>query len=144
MKVWISRIGLTLAIVLTGLVATVLMRALLWRSSQVAAETISPLDIDDGALARLAAAVRVPTVSVAEAADADFSEFARLREVLETSFPQVHRKLVRELIGGQSLLFTWPGREPSAKGVLLMGHMDVVPVEPGTESGWTHAPSQAT
>ena len=30
--------------------------------------------------------------------------------------------------------------DPSAKPILLMAHMDVVPVEPGTESSWTHGP----
>ena len=39
-----------------------------------------------------------------------------------------------------SLLFTWKGTDETAKPMLLMAHMDVVPVEPGTESSWTHGP----
>ena len=60
--------------------------------------------------------------------------------MLQASFPQVHRQLTHEVIGGNSLLFIWQGVDRSARPVLLMAHMDVVPVEPGTESAWTHPP----
>jgi carboxypeptidase PM20D1 len=46
----------------------------------------------------------------------------------------------REVIGGYSLLYTWPGSDTTQRPMLLMGHMDVVPVETGTESRWTHPP----
>jgi carboxypeptidase PM20D1 len=52
----------------------------------------------------------------------------------------VHRDLDREMIGGDSLLFRWRGSDPSVKPVLLMSHIDVVPVEPGTENDWTYSP----
>lgn len=39
-----------------------------------------------------------------------------------------------------SLLVTLAGSDPALKPVMLMGHMDVVPVVPGTEADWTHAP----
>ena len=39
-----------------------------------------------------------------------------------------------------SLLFRWPGSDPGLAPILLMGHLDVVPVEPGTEARWTHPP----
>ncbi len=41
---------------------------------------------------------------------------------------------------GKSLLFTWKGTNPSLPPILLMAHMDVVPVVPGTEQLWTHQP----
>ena len=62
------------------------------------------------------------------------------RRHLEVSFPLVHASLDREIVNGHSLLFTWNGNDPSTKPILLMAHMDVVPVEPGTEAAWTHDP----
>jgi carboxypeptidase PM20D1 len=38
------------------------------------------------------------------------------------------------------LLFTWQGKDDRLKPMLLMAHIDVVPVDPSTESSWHHAP----
>jgi carboxypeptidase PM20D1 len=54
------------------------------------------------------------------------------------AFPRVHSTLTREVVAGYSLLYTWPGKDPKLAPILLMSHQDVVPVEPGTEKGWTH------
>jgi carboxypeptidase PM20D1 len=48
--------------------------------------------------------------------------------------------LKREVVGGLSLLYTWPGSKPDAKPLLLMAHQDVVPVAPGTEKNWAQEP----
>jgi acetylornithine deacetylase/succinyl-diaminopimelate desuccinylase-like protein len=39
--------------------------------------------------------------------------------------------------GRQSVLYRIPGSDPSAERLMLMGHLDVVPVSP---TGWTHDP----
>jgi carboxypeptidase PM20D1 len=38
------------------------------------------------------------------------------------------------------VLYTWTGSDPGARPILLMAHLDVVPVEPGTEAEWSHPP----
>jgi len=43
-------------------------------------------------------------------------------------------------MGGHSLLFSWKGKDERLKPVLLMAHMDVVPVDAATESSWHHPP----
>jgi carboxypeptidase PM20D1 len=58
---------------------------------------------------------------------------------LQSSFPLVHAHLKRETVG-DSLLFTWPGRDAQAPGVLLMGHMDVVPATADDPKRWRHPP----
>ena len=55
-------------------------------------------------------------------------------------YPRVHANLEHEVHGGHSLLYRWKGSDPSRQPVLLMSHIDVVPVEPGSESSWTHPP----
>jgi carboxypeptidase PM20D1 len=50
----------------------------------------------------------------------------------------VHRTLRRELVSDLSLLFTWTGRDASAPPILLLSHLDVVPVE--SEAAWSHPP----
>ncbi|WP_228892466.1 M20 family peptidase [Pseudoduganella aquatica] len=92
---------------------------------------------------RLAAAVRIATVSGGEGSEggeAAVNRFPELHRLLETSFPRTHAQLRREVVDGSSLLYTWQGSDPSLQPVLLTAHMDVVPVEPGTEDKWRHAP----
>ena len=43
-------------------------------------------------------------------------------------------------MAGLSLLYTWRGSDTTLAPVVLMGHLDVVPVIPGTEAQWEQPP----
>ena len=127
------------------LVAVLLVRAGLVKSRQVRLEPPAALAIDPQAAAeRLAGAIRWQTISRQESGAAEPGPFLELHRYLERSFPQAHRALTRDIPAGYSLLYTWPGRDPAAFPILLLGHLDVVPVEPGTEREWTHPPFSGT
>jgi carboxypeptidase PM20D1 len=66
--------------------------------------------------------------------------FTGFHAYLEKTFPQVYAKLAQETVGANNLLFTWKGTDPGLKPIVLIGHQDVVPIEEGTESNWTHPP----
>lgn len=89
---------------------------------------------------RLAGAIRIPTISYGFANPPGGNRFPEFHAYLQKSFPLTHAKLKRELINDSSLLFTWTGTQPDLAPILLTAHMDVVPIEPGTEAGWTHPP----
>lgn len=93
-----------------------------------------------GAAERLAAAVRIRTISVSRDAPSASAEFDRLHQLIESAYPKVAANLTREVVGRHSLLYTWQGRDTGEAPILLMGHMDVVPVEPGTEENWRQPP----
>lgn len=131
-----------IAIALVGLVvvllAVLVLRASMLKSRQVTAEPVTDLTVDANAAAqRLAGAVRFPTVSHEQGKNVEAQAFLGLHEYLRTSFPLVHQTLQRETVANYSLLYTWPGRNPGQAPILLLSHMDVVPVEPGTEGKWT-------
>jgi carboxypeptidase PM20D1 len=110
-------------------------------SRQLAVRTAAPIAVDEAAAAgRLAAAVRFATISYDTPSAESDAEFLRLRAYLEQTYPHVHAALQREIVGGYSLLYTWPGRDHAAKPIMLMAHQDVVPVAAGTESDWHAAP----
>jgi carboxypeptidase PM20D1 len=92
------------------------------------------------AATHLAQAIRFPTVAHEDPALFDAEAFAALHDWLAQTYPATHASLEREVVGDASLLYTWTGRDPSLPHLVLMGHMDVVPVDPGTEGDWTHAP----
>jgi carboxypeptidase PM20D1 len=129
---------LVLLLGLVALAAVVLARALAFRSRQVAAEPVAPIGVDAGAAERLARALTFRTISYQDPGQTDAAEFRGLHRHLEASFPAVHRTLRREVVADLSLLFTWSGREPAARPLLFLGHLDVVPVE--TEAAWSQPP----
>ena len=134
-----KRFSLTLAAVVALLSLVLVGRAVTFTSRQVQSPPARSIALDlDGAVARLAQAIRFKTVSLASPTDAGVGEFERFREFLGTSFPRVHAQLAREIINQHSLLFTWNGKDPSLKPMLLMAHMDVVPVDGATEKSWTY------
>lgn len=110
-------------------------------SRQPEAQPVLPVDLDaQRALERFSGAIQIPTISDSELAPVRSEEFARLHAYLREQFPQAHSRLRREVLQGHSLLYTWPGQDPTLPPVVLIAHMDVVPVEAGTEHKWTHPP----
>jgi carboxypeptidase PM20D1 len=137
----VRRILLAVLAGLLALAGVLLANALRPGLPQEPAAPAPPLALDREALARrLALAIQVPTVSRGEDAPPDLDAFRELHRRLERSFPRLHASLTREVVGGASLLYRWPGRDPQTPPILLMGHLDVVPVEPGSEGRWTQPP----
>ncbi len=105
------------------------------------AEPARNIGIDiDGAAGRLGGAVRFRTVSSQASAPAAKDAFLGLHDYLAEHFPRVRSALRRETVNQFSLLYTWPGRDENLPPILLTAHLDVVPVEEGTEAAWTHPP----
>ncbi|WP_433825698.1 M20/M25/M40 family metallo-hydrolase [Actinoplanes sp. CA-015351] len=84
----------------------------------------------------LQALLRIPTVSTRDADAWDHEAFAAFHAELSERFPLLHTKLELTRAGRYGLLFRWPGASAD-RPVVLMAHMDVVPVEGGQ---WTHPP----
>jgi carboxypeptidase PM20D1 len=116
------------------------VRAAFYGAPQLAAQSAEERAVPAGAAERLAGALRIRTVSQEAPADGDVAAFRALHEYLRAAFPTAHAELERETVNEHSLLYTWRGGDPELKPILLLGHLDVVPVEPGTEDSWTHPP----
>jgi carboxypeptidase PM20D1 len=136
-----TRIAAALLGILVVVVIVVAVRTQRLVATAVPVTPAAPLNLDTvGIASRLAAALRFPTISYLEPGRLDGAAFAGLRAFLETSYPLAHTALDREIIGGHSLLYTWSGTQSELAPVLLLSHMDVVPVEEGTLAEWTHPP----
>ena len=94
----------------------------------------------DKMLGRLSEAIQYNTVSDPAPNPSAVAEFKRFHAFLARTFPLVHGRLTRETVGDGSLLYTWSGQDHTLKPALLMGHMDVVPVDANTEENWTYPP----
>ncbi|MBU2074717.1 MAG: M20/M25/M40 family metallo-hydrolase, partial [Actinobacteria bacterium] len=87
------------------------------------------------AVEALQATVRIPTVSRRDGVDTEV--FDALLAELEARFPLLHERLELTRVHTHGLLFRWAGAS-DAQPVVLMAHLDVVPIE--DESRWTHPP----
>jgi carboxypeptidase PM20D1 len=130
MKKFLPVLGFALVV----LVGVVLVRTLRYGSVQPSVEPVAEAAIPEGAAERLAGSLRIPTISHEDSAAFDGEAFQSLHRYLEVQFPKAHAQLQRERVGTHSLLYTWRGTDAAMKPILLMGHLDVVPVEPGTRT----------
>ncbi len=129
-----------LAVIVVALITVALVRTFRYGSAPAAVAPVTQVEIPQRAAERLASAVRFRTISSEDPATFDPAPFLALHGFLETAFPRVRSHLQREIVGNYSLLYRWDGSDPSLEPILFMGHMDVVPVEPGTESAWQVSP----
>lgn len=139
-----GRIGGGIALLALAMVAVLLLRAAWVGSVQIAVregarrDAVGPGFDEAAALERLAEAVRVPTVS-REGGPPEAETLGKLWALLGARYPRVFGRLEVETLGG-SRLIVWPGSEASLAPMLWLAHVDVVPVSPGSASGWRHPP----
>ncbi len=88
----------------------------------------------------LAQAVRYRTVSEQDVSAIDYAQFEQFHAFLRATYPRVFATLNVETVAQHSLLLRWQGSGSSELPLLFTAHMDVVPIEPGTEGDWEHPP----
>jgi len=142
----LTGIGLLLALLVV--LAVVLVVRTVRVAPAVASRPAPPAELPRvglEAVERLAGALRIPTIS-REDSPPPLEDLRRLHAYLETTFPRAHEALEREVVADGSLLYTWQapdapvGTAEPARPLLLLAHMDTVPVAPGSEERWSHPP----
>jgi carboxypeptidase PM20D1 len=126
--------------IVAAVVAIVLIRTFAVVTPIPLAAGAPPISVNSMDVAQhLAAAVRFKTISFGtpQGEPQKDAQLDAMRDWMAKTYPYFHRAATREIMG-KSLLFTWKGTNPNATPILLMAHMDVVPVVPGTENDWSH------
>ena len=135
------KIVAALAVLLLALVIVVTVRTVRFApaSREARQRRTLPPENDSLLAAHLAGALRFPTISMQDSGPA-LAPMRALHAYLAQTYPRTYAALGHEVVGPASLLFTWTGIDTTLDPVVMMAHMDVVPVEAGTERGWTHPP----
>ncbi len=142
----IRNILIGIAAVLAVLIALILFRTLTYGGAPVGDRVSlpeAPLVSAESAAENLSRAIQFRTITLApgDPRPGQEGEWLGLHDWLEDTYPAAHAAMEKEIVPGTlTLLYTWPGSDPSLKPVLLMAHQDVVPVNIGTEEDWTGAP----
>lgn len=139
-KVALTAVGLVLAVTAVVAVRTATFKA----PAQVDPASVTlasarPVDVAKAA-DHLAQAVRFQTISHQDRAEDQPVEWDKLHAWLQTTYPDAHKVMTREVVADHTLVYTWPGSNPALPPILLMAHQDVVPVTPGSEGQWSHPP----
>jgi carboxypeptidase PM20D1 len=121
-------------------IAALGLSALRLPSRQIGVMPVRPRTVDADLVAtHLAESLRFQTVSHStDLEDLEDEAFAAFRGWFEVTYPNLHRTARREIVAGDSLLYTWAGSDPKLEPILLVAHQDVVPAE--NLERWTHPP----
>ena len=138
-----KRLTLLLTALFSVLIALVVIRTMTFTSRQLRPPSAEKLQLDkDAIVTRLSEAIQFKTISFEQFKTSSFQSgtesnpdpFRDFHAFLAKSFPRVHAQLTREVVNDHSLLYTWNGKDDRLKPILLMAHMDVVPVDPDSGS----------
>ncbi len=134
-------LAIKLAAIATAAVLVVIVARALWVESvqpEGMAEVEWELSDREAPLERLSEAIRFETVS--PRSEGDEAPFEAMHQWLESTFPGVHEEAQRRWVGGLTPHFVIPGSDEDAPHVVLLAHMDVVPIDEGTEEDWSYPP----
>jgi carboxypeptidase PM20D1 len=133
----------TLLILLLGafLLGTVMLgRTLRLVPKPVSVLPVPSLELDERRVCeRLGRALRIPSVSSREPSALDLARLDRMGDFVVESFPPLVEHLEFER-HERCLVFRWRGTRPELAPLLLLAHLDVVPVDPRTEAEWSFPP----
>ncbi|MEO1626744.1 MAG: M20 family peptidase, partial [Bacteroidota bacterium] len=125
--------------VAVGMIGSVVTyNTLNFTSLQLKLPAVEQPPISDDAVQRLSDAIRFPTVSFPDRIDS--SAFRQFKSYVKRSYPLVDSLLQLTTVNDFSLLYKWPGQTQSLQPILLMAHIDVVPVDEKQAAQWTQPP----
>lgn len=111
-----------------------------FKSKQVQADPIEVLQLNDATIQNFSKAVKIKTVSYENTADFDSIQFDKFSEFLQNTYPLTDSILDKKIFNSYSFLYHLKGSEPALKPIILMGHLDVVPVIEVNITDWNVAP----
>lgn len=137
-------------VLLLLLVALVVLIAYLWfntihfESKQITVATMQKLEVNDAAVQNFARSLQIKTVSPEHAADFDSLQFREFNRFLKETYPLMDSLLEHRTFHDFSHLYFWKGSDPELKPIVLMGHLDVVPVIEKNLPEWKQPPFGGT
>jgi Gly-Xaa carboxypeptidase len=95
---------------------------------------------------KLSGIIRIPSESYDDLGpigqDHRWDVFYKVEEYIKAAYPTVFKTVKLDHANTHGLILTWEGSVPAseAKPILMMAHLDVVPVLADTVQDWTHPP----
>nr|MBX2842219.1 M20/M25/M40 family metallo-hydrolase [Flammeovirgaceae bacterium] len=106
-----------------------LFNTVTYKNMQPDFEPVSHFEINENSIQNFSRAIQFPTISYENPNDFDSIPFLAFHQFLSEAYPLVDSLLERKIINKYSLLYKWKGKNNDLKPAILMGHIDVVPIE---------------
>lgn len=135
---FVRKIAMGGIILLTLLVLVIWINVIRFSSRQIVVEPIERVAVSPEAGERLSTAVQLTTISAPEGIDT--SAFLALDTLIRSSFPLVDSRLERLEVTPFSQVWRWDGQQSDMAPILLLAHLDVVPVEEEATQNWQYPP----
>ncbi len=127
------------------LIIILLFNAFRMGSDQIPIKAVDLMNVNtEKAVTRLSGGLKIPTISQMNKGEIDYTHFVNFNAFLRREYPNVFNTLDVHSINTHSLLFKWPGQDETKRPILLMAHMDVVPIDQQSLDQWTHPPFNGT
>ena len=120
--------------------AYLLFKTFSFKSKQINYEAAEIINISDSAIHHLARAIQIKTISPEDPQDFDSTQFYDFSFFMERAFPLVETHLEKTTINSFSFLYEWKGKNKQLKPVVLVAHLDVVPVPEEEIDEWNAPP----
>ncbi len=115
-------------------------KTLRFTSKQIQGTAVALKEVDPQAIQRFAQALKLPTISPEKETAFDSLAFFQFNAFLKASYPLTDSLLKRKSFNHFSHLYQWEGSDATLKPVILMAHLDVVPVIEENLPDWKQAP----
>jgi len=133
-----KKILITILILVMVFIGYIVLNTLAVSSKQLYPEPVKDILVRQTAVENFSRALSIPTISHEDPEQVDRGAFYEFNRFLEEAYPLSHSLLEVTYINDFSIIYKWAGSDPSLKPVILMGHIDVVPVEDASQ--WSVPP----
>jgi carboxypeptidase PM20D1 len=120
------------------LLIVIIIRTLLFKSLQIKTEPVSNTAFGAESTDHLSKAIGFPTISYSADSPVDTASFIAYHSFIDEAYPLIRSGLKKEIFNKFSILYTWQGKDPSLKPIILLAHIDVVPT--GDPATWEKRP----
>ena len=136
----LKKIIIFLLLALLVLCSYLLFNTLNFESKQITVASVPRVPIDPAAVQNFSISLQLKTVSPEHSADFDSLQFKEFNRFLKEHYPLMDSLLQHRTFNDFSHLYFWKGSDPQLKPIVLMGHLDVVPVIEKNLPEWRQPP----
>jgi len=109
-------------------------------SKQLVIAPTEKIALDVSSHDRFSKAIQIKTISYDDGMPIDSSAFYDFNDLLLNNYPLINSKLEHNSFNEFSHLFKWEGTDDGLDPIIIMGHIDVVPIPAENRKDWTLDP----
>jgi carboxypeptidase PM20D1 len=136
----LKKVLLLLLSVVLIFVIYLVFNTLNFKTAQLNPKPIAVLEVNSSSKENFSKAIKIKTISPEDPIDFDSIQFQHFTSFLKNTYPLADSLLEKKIFNSYSFLYKWKGSDSTLKPIILMAHLDVVPVIKENIASWQHDP----